>query len=56
MVGGIKPFRLEKEGNFSDGIHPSQLTYQVWARDIAHEIYAHQASKRVLVSLLNSEK
>lgn len=47
---------MKKADFFSDGIHPSRLTYQVWARDIAHEIYTHQASNRALVSMLHSEK
>jgi lysophospholipase L1-like esterase len=24
-----------KEAFFSDGIHPSKLTYQIWAKDLA---------------------
>ena len=27
---------------FSDGVHPSALTYQVWAKDFANFIYTHE--------------
>ena len=34
-------FRLnvQPEDYFSDGVHPSKLTYQVWAKDMAHFIF-----------------
>jgi lysophospholipase L1-like esterase len=31
----------KKEDFFSDGVHPSKLTYQTWAKDIARGVYAH---------------
>ena len=30
--------QVSKEDFFSDGVHPSKLTYQTWARDIARKI------------------
>ena len=35
---------LDKDDFFSDGVHPSKLTYQTWAKDIAGNI----ATKGVL--------
>lgn len=41
LRGWIEKFQLKekKEDFFSDGVHPSQLTYQTWAKDIAKEIH-----------------
>lgn len=38
--GWIDKFKLEsnKMAFFSDGVHPSKLTYQIWARDVAGNI------------------
>lgn len=38
-----KRYDIQVEGNtfFSDGVHPSQLTYQVWAKDMAQLIATH---------------
>lgn len=40
LKGWMDKFGLDAkmEDFFSDGIHPSKLTYQVWAKDIANEI------------------
>lgn len=40
----IAKFELKetKEDFFSDGVHPSKLTYQIWAKDIAREIYNNE--------------
>lgn len=27
---------------FSDGVHPSKLTYQTWGKDIANEVLKHK--------------
>lgn len=37
----ISMFTLQnKRGDFfSDGVHPSKLTYQIWAKDVAHQVY-----------------
>lgn len=41
LSGWIEKFGLKKkkEDFFSDGVHPSKLTYQTWAKDIAREIH-----------------
>jgi lysophospholipase L1-like esterase len=33
---------VEKEKFFSDGVHPSKLTYQTWAKDIANKVFENQ--------------
>lgn len=40
LKGWIEKFQLEaaKEEFFSDGVHPSKLTYQTWAEDVAKNI------------------
>jgi len=32
---------------FSDGVHPSKLTYQIWAKDMAHFINKHLAINKL---------
>ncbi len=41
LRGWIDKFhlRVDREAFFSDGVHPSKLTYQTWARDVAHKVY-----------------
>jgi len=36
-----KRYNIQVKGNpfFSDGVHPSKLTYQVWAKDMASFIH-----------------
>ena len=40
LQGWTDKFQVEaaKEDFFSDGVHPSKLTYQTWAREIASEL------------------
>lgn len=33
--------RVDREAFFSDGVHPSKLTYQTWAKDVANKVYKH---------------
>lgn len=46
----IDKFNLntQKEDFFSDGIHPSKLTYQIWAKDIANQVFKTENIKKVL--------
>jgi len=37
---------------FSDGVHPSKLTYQAWAKDFANFIVANKNIKKQLVSTI----
>ncbi|MCZ4409992.1 SGNH/GDSL hydrolase family protein [Cryomorphaceae bacterium 1068] len=37
-----------KEDFFSDGVHPSKLTYQTWAKDIAGGVFANENIKTAL--------
>ncbi|MFY0652778.1 MAG: SGNH/GDSL hydrolase family protein [Cyclobacteriaceae bacterium] len=50
LEGWIDKFQLEvnKEDFFSDGIHPSKLTYQTWAKDIAYEVFKNKKIKNTL--------
>jgi lysophospholipase L1-like esterase len=50
LKGWIDKFGLavEKEDFFSDGVHPSKLTYQTWAKEIAYEISKHDKIKNAL--------
>jgi lysophospholipase L1-like esterase len=45
---------VKKEEFFSDGVHPSKLTYQTWAKDIALKIFQNDAIKKGL-ALSNNE-
>ena len=38
----------KKEDFFSDGVHPSMLTYQTWAKYIAREIFRTEKIKNAL--------
>lgn len=44
LKGWIDKFNLKnkKEDFFSDGVHPSKLTYQTWGHDVALQIYQHK--------------
>ncbi len=50
LKGWIEKFQLKdkKEDFFSDGVHPSKLTYQTWAKDIAGEIYKTKKIKTAM--------
>ena len=50
LSGWIEKFQLKerKEDFFSDGVHPSKLTYQTWAKDIARETYKTEKIKNAL--------
>lgn len=41
-------FNKSKEDFFSDGIHPSKLTYQTWAKDIANEVSKNESIRNAL--------
>jgi len=45
----IEKFGLsaKKEEFFSDGVHPSKLTYQTWAKDIAFEVFKNKKIKNI---------
>lgn len=47
----IKNFKLtvEKRDFFSDGVHPSKLTYQTWAKDIAKNVANHKKIRSLLL-------
>ncbi|MAD96376.1 MAG: GDSL family lipase [Flavobacteriaceae bacterium] len=51
LKGWINKFDLKEQPQafFSDGVHPSALTYQTWAKDIARKI---NANKELCTSLL----
>jgi len=46
----IDKFQLnaKKEDFFSDGVHPSKLTYQTWAKDIANQVFENKKIKNAL--------
>ncbi|MEM9078524.1 MAG: SGNH/GDSL hydrolase family protein [Bacteroidota bacterium] len=50
LEGWMEKFQLnvKKEDFFSDGVHPSKLTYQTWAKDIASRTYGTEAIKNAL--------
>lgn len=50
LEGWIDKFQLnvKKEDFFSDGVHPSKLTYQTWAKDIANELLKNEKTRNVL--------
>ena len=41
-------YPLTKEDFFSDGVHPSKLTYQAWAKDVAQKLYLNPEIKASL--------
>ena len=47
LEGWMEKFQLnvKKEDFFSDGVHPSKLTYQTWAKDIAQRTYGTETIK-----------
>ena len=51
LKGWIDKFQLNAtlEDFFSDGVHPSKLTYQTWAKDIANEVFRNEKIKKALV-------
>ena len=53
LSGWIEKFDLntKKEDFFSDGIHPSKLTYQTWAKDIANKTSKNNTIQNVLQQL-----
>lgn len=48
--GWINKYQLNvtKEDFFSDGVHPSRLTYQIWAKDIANKLVTKDKIKSTL--------
>ncbi len=40
---------------FSDGVHPSKLTYQIWAKDVAHKVYNNKELKNRLTQNTSKE-
>ncbi|MEL7220933.1 MAG: SGNH/GDSL hydrolase family protein [Bacteroidota bacterium] len=44
----------EEETYFCDGVHPSKLTYQVWAKEMAQLIETDDRLKRLLLEKINS--
>ena len=50
LKGWIDKFglKIQKEEFFSDGVHPSKLTYQTWAIDIAYQVSKNEKIKNVL--------
>ncbi len=50
LQGWAHKFSLDakREDFFSDGVHPSKLTYQTWAKDIANEIIKEKEIKKAL--------
>lgn len=50
LKGWVDKFGLNvtKEDFFSDGVHPSKLAYQTWAKDIAHEVSKSEKIKNIL--------
>lgn len=40
--------KLEQKDFFSDGVHPSKLTYQIWAMETANKIYEIKEIKNAL--------
>ena len=50
LKGWMDRYQLagEKDDFFSDGVHPSKLTYQIWGIDIANKIYANEIIKTAL--------
>lgn len=52
LKGWIDKFKLneKKEDFFSDGVHPSKLTYQTWAKDLASELTKIAKIKNALQS------
>lgn len=39
---------VKRKDFFSDGIHPSKLTYQMWAKDTASQVFNNEKIKNVL--------
>lgn len=50
LKGWIEKFGLknEKEDFFSDGVHPSKLTYQTWAQDVANKVFDNKTIRNAL--------
>ncbi|WP_350290937.1 SGNH/GDSL hydrolase family protein [uncultured Croceitalea sp.] len=50
LNGWIDKFQLseKKDAFFSDGVHPSKLTYQIWGKDIANEVFKNEKIKNAL--------
>lgn len=55
--GWINKFQLNVsiEDFFSDGVHPSKLTYQTWAKDIANKVFQNQKIKSALLQLTTND-
>ena len=55
LKGWINKFQLNvnKGDFFSDGVHPSKLTYQTWAKAIAIELWENETIRRGLLRLGN---
>ncbi|MFT6866276.1 MAG: lysophospholipase L1-like esterase [Cyclobacteriaceae bacterium] len=54
FLGWIEKMQLDVsiEDFFSDGVHPSKLTYQTWAKDIANNISNNEQIKNALKATL----
>ena len=50
LKGWINKFSLERDKSdfFSDGVHPSKLTYQTWAKDAANKISNSKSINKAL--------
>jgi lysophospholipase L1-like esterase len=40
---------INKNELFSDGVHPSQITYQIWAKDFASYLLSNQQIKSAIL-------
>lgn len=49
-VDRIEP-GMEKSDFFSDGVHPSKLTYQIWGKAIANEIFQNEIIRDAIQKL-----
>lgn len=56
LNGWLDKYKLsgKKEDFFSDGVHPSKLTYQTWAKDIANEVFKNVRIRNALMKNLSS--
>lgn len=54
LKGWIDKFQLSaaKEDFFSDGVHPSKLTYQIWARDIGNKVFENVNIRNALLKMI----
>ncbi len=52
LQGWITKYNLNniKQDFFSDGVHPSKLTYQIWGKDIASEVFKNETLNKALTT------